>query len=72
MMNLVSNEEIQETKIYQKLEKVFQKMVMKYNNKKAISEALIVYNSTGVIPSSIGGNNLHVLKGIIENRKSLS
>lgn len=71
MENIVSTQEIQETQAYQKLEKCFQNMVLSYNNKKAISYGLNVHKSTGVIPGSVGGNNLKVLKDIIEKNQNL-
>lgn len=69
MEQLVSNEQIMETKAFKKMEKVFKTMVLKYQNKKAISQALIVFNSTGVVPGSIGGNNKRVLLDIISNQE---
>lgn len=72
MEYIVSNQEIQNTNAYQKLEKIFQLMVLKLANKKTISHGLIVHSSTGVIPGSVAGNNRKILLELIENKKSLS
>jgi hypothetical protein len=36
---------------------------------KVISSGLLSYRNNGVIPGSIGGNNLKVLKELIDNEK---
>lgn len=66
MSIIISNLEITQTKAYEKLEKVFQQMVLKLPNKKIISNGLVVFKSTGVIPSSISGNNKKILLDIID------
>ena len=65
----ITTEQIQETETFKKLEKCFQNILMKSEVRKNINYGLIAYNSTGVIPASIGGNNLKIIKEIIENEK---
>lgn len=69
MENIVSNAEIEKTNAFKKLDLAFQNLVLKLSSKKAISSALLIYRNSGVIPGSIGGNNLRVLKELIENEK---
>jgi len=66
---IVSNKEIEETKAYKGLDKMFQNLVLKLANKKTISHGLISFRNTNTIPGSIGGNNLRVLKELIELEK---
>lgn len=65
----LSNAEIQATKTYEKLEPCFKNLVLKLSSKKAISSGLLIYRNSGIIPGSIGGNNLKVLKELISNEK---
>lgn len=69
---IITNTEIQATKAYQKLEPCFKNLVLKLNSKKAISNGLLVFRTTGVISGSIGGNNLKILKELIELEKNLT
>lgn len=69
MEKIISNAEIQQTKTYQKLDLGFQILVLKLPSKKAITAGLLIHKTTGVIPGSIGGNNLKILKELIENEK---
>lgn len=64
---IVSNKEIEETKAFKGLDKMFQNLVLKLANKKTISHGLISFRNTNTIPGSIGGNNLRVLKELIAN-----
>ena len=64
---LITNEEIQGTNAFKNTEKCFQQLLMKLSVKKNITYGLISYKATGVIPSTIGGNNLKVLRELIEN-----
>lgn len=66
MEYIVSNAEIENTNTFKKLEKVFQNLLLKSSSKKSISNGILVFRSTGVIPGSIGGNNLRVLKELIQ------
>lgn len=66
MENIISNSEIQATAAYEKLEPCFKNLVLKLSNKKIISSGLLIHKNSGVIPGSIGGNNLRVLKDLIE------
>lgn len=66
---IVSNEEIEGTKTFKKVEKMFQNMLLKLSNRRTISQGLISFRLTGVIPGSIAGNNLRVLKDLIELEK---
>ncbi len=69
MEYIVSNAEIEGTKTFAKLEKMFQNLLLRLSNKRVISQGLISYRLTGVIPGSIAGNNLRVLKDLIELEK---
>jgi hypothetical protein len=66
---IISNDEIRNTKAFEKLEPCFKILVLKLPNKKVISSGLLIYRNNGVIPGSIGGNNLKVLKELIDNEK---
>jgi len=70
MEYIVSNAEIQETDALKKLDKMFQLLVLKLASKKIISQGLISYRSSKVIPGSISGNNLKVLKSLIEKENN--
>lgn len=63
---IVSNSDIEGTKTFAKLEKMFQNLVLRLSNKRVISQGLLSFRLTGVIPGSIAGNNLRVLKDLIE------
>jgi hypothetical protein len=76
MDNTISSETIQSTEAYKKLgesipgkqfqnNKTQQEFLTKRNSRKEITHALIVYYSTNVIPSTINGNQLAVLKDLI-------
>ena len=67
---IVGNAEIQSTKAFQKLEPCFQNLVLKLASKKIISNGLSVYRNSGQILGSVGGNNLKILKELIENEKN--
>lgn len=63
---IVSNQEIENTKAFKNLQKCFQNIALKLSSKKIISSGILVYKTTGVIPGSVGGNNLKILKELIE------
>ncbi len=69
MENIISSAEIEKTNAFKSLDLAFQNLVLKLSSKKAISSALLIHRNSGVIPGSIGGNNLRVLKELIENEK---
>ena len=69
MEYLVKNEEIEATAAYKKLDPCFQSLVLKRSNKKIISTALLIHRNSGVLQGSVGGNNLRVLKELIEKEK---
>lgn len=66
---IVTNQEIEDTPAFKKLDKMFQLLVLKLANKKIISHGLLSFRNTNTIPGSIGGNNLRVLKDLIANEK---
>jgi hypothetical protein len=78
MDNTISSSTIESTNAYKKLgesipgkpflnNKMQQEFLLKRNSRKDITHALIVYNSTNEIPSTINGNQLVVLKELIAN-----
>lgn len=69
MEYLISREEIESTETFKKLEQFSKNIILRLSSKKNISIGLVVFRSTGVIPGSITGNNLKVLKDIIKNEK---
>lgn len=66
---VLSNSEIEGTQVFQKLEPCFQTMALKAVNKNAISQALVIYRNSGMITGSLGGNNLKILKELIEKEQ---
>jgi hypothetical protein len=70
MNQIISTQEIQETKTYQSLERMYQSLLLNYNTKKQITHGLLVWKNTGVIVGSLGGNPLRVVKELIESQKS--
>lgn len=64
---IVTNQQIEETPAFKKLDKMFQNLSLKLANKKVISHGLIAFRNTNVIPGSIAGNNLRILKDLIAN-----
>lgn len=69
MEYLVSKSEIESTETFKKLEQFSKNIILRLSSKKNISIGLVVFRSTGVIPGSVTGNNLKVLKDIIEKEK---
>lgn len=63
---IVSNQQIEDTPAFQKLEKMFQNLSLKLSNKKVISHGLISFRNTKTIPGSIAGNNLKILNDLIK------
>ena len=69
MENLTTTEEIKATKTFKSLDKCFQNLLIKLSSLKQINYGLICYYSSGIIPPSVGGNNLKVLNELIKNKK---
>lgn len=67
MKTHVTFAEIEQTSIFKNLDKCYQNILKKKSSKDDINHGLTVYNSTGVIPSTVSGNNLKVLREIIKN-----
>jgi hypothetical protein len=63
---IISNDEIRNTKAF---ENYFKILVLNYLTKKKVISSGPSYRNNGVIPGSIGGNNLKVLKELIDNEK---
>ena len=70
MQITISPDEIENTEAFKKLEKVFQKMVIKLDSRQKITNAMNVYRNTGSIPSTVSGNSLKVLNELIQNSKN--
>jgi len=67
---IISIEEIKETQFYKGLkENCLKNLIIRLQNRKQISYGLAVFNNTKVIPGSISGNNLRVLKEILKNEQ---
>jgi len=69
MEYLISRQEIESTETFKKLEGFSKNIILRLSSKKNISIGLVVFRSTGIIPGSVTGNNLKVLKDIIKNEK---
>lgn len=63
---LVTKEELESTETFKGLEKFSKNILLRLSSKKDISYGLVSYRSTGVIPGSVSGNNLRVLKELIQ------
>lgn len=66
MNYIVTREELESTNTFNSLEQYSKNILLRLSSKKDISNGLIAYRSTGVIPGSISGNNLRVLKELVE------
>jgi hypothetical protein len=51
------------------MEKCFRTIALKLTSKKIISAGLLTHKNCGVIPGSVSGNNLKILKDLIETQK---
>ena len=69
MEYIISNAEIENTKTFQNMEKCFKNIALKLTSKKIISAGILVFKNCGVIPGSVAGNNLKILKDLIETQK---
>jgi hypothetical protein len=69
MEYIISNAEIENTQAFKKLENCFKNIALKLTSKKIISAGLLVHKNSGIIPGSVSGNNLKILKDLIETQK---
>ena len=69
MAEIISTQEIQETKTYKSLEKMYQNLLLNYKTKLQITNGLQIFRNTGVIAGSLGGNPLRIVKELIENQQ---
>lgn len=69
MAEIISTQEIQETKTYKSLEKMYQNLLLNYKTKQQITNGLHIFRNTGVIVGSLGGNPLRIVKELIENQQ---
>lgn len=70
-MNLIiSTEDIKNTKVFQNLHPCYQKIAIKLTSQKSISNGLLVWRNSKIISGSVGGNNLKILKELIENENN--
>lgn len=65
----LNNSEIENTEVFKNLEPCLQNIALKTVSKNAISQALVIYRNSGMIPGSLGGNNLKILKELIEKEQ---
>jgi len=63
---LITKEEIESTKTFNDLEQYSKNILLRLSSKKDISYGIVSYRSTGVVPGSVSGNNLRVLKELIQ------
>lgn len=61
----ISVEKIKATKTYCSLNKIQQEFIIKRENRKLITNALIVHRNTSIIPANVFGYNLMVLEDLI-------
>jgi len=65
MDTTISIKTIEATDAFKNLSKVQQSFCLKRSNRLILTNALIVYKNTGVIPSNVSGYNLFVLQEMI-------
>ncbi|PIF30089.1 hypothetical protein CLU81_0486 [Flavobacterium sp. 9] len=66
-MRLILNEnEITNTKSFKKLDQCYKNIILRPTNKKVIAQGLEIHRNSGLIPGNISGNNLKILKDLIE------
>lgn len=63
---LISNEELESTETFKKLEPFSKNIMIRLSSKKDISYGLISFRSTGVIPGSLSGNNRKIVEELIQ------
>lgn len=66
MNNLITSNQIEETKTFKSLPGFQQTIVVKRDNRAILEQALIHYNTTGTILPHIGDKNVKILTEIIE------
>lgn len=64
-METITIQSIENTKAFQELNKIQQGFVVKRKNREILTNALIVYKNTNLIPGNISGYNLAVVKELI-------
>jgi hypothetical protein len=64
----ISIKEIENTKVFKKLNNIQQMFVVKRKNREVITNALIVYKSTGIIPGTVAGYNLAIVQEMLFNK----
>lgn len=62
MNDVISIEEIQNTKTFKGLNDIRKQFIVKRANREVITNALIVYKGTGVIPGNIQGYNIELVE----------
>lgn len=68
MEYIISNAEIESTNTFQTMEKCYRAIALKLTSKKIISAGLLTHKNCGVIPNSVSGNNLRILKDLIKTK----
>ena len=66
----ITADQVKATETFKNLEKCFQIIVLKPSSVKSISHGFTVHANTGQIPGTLSGNNLKVLKELIEKTKN--
>jgi hypothetical protein len=69
MEYIISNAEIENTKTFKGMDKCFKSIALKLTSKKIISAGFLVHKNSGIIPGSVAGNNLKILKDLIATQK---
>lgn len=64
----VSIQEIEKTNVFKNLNNIQQMFVVKRKNREILTNALIVYKSTGVIPGTVHGYNLAIVHEMLFNK----
>ena len=62
MDNVITIEQIQSTNAYKKLNDIRKTFIVKRANRELVTNALIVYKGTGVIPGTIQGYNVELVE----------
>lgn len=65
---IITTAEIESTETFKSLDKCFKNIAIKLTSKKIISAGLLVHKNSGIIPGSVSGNNLKILKDLIKTK----
>lgn len=65
MQQLITIEQIQETKTYQESSFIGKQFLIKRANRELINNAIIVHRNTKIIPGNVSGANLLVVKELV-------